>query len=191
MACPSFEYCSHRLALFHSDDRIHQRNASSRFRGTWIYIEGWPREQLQDIFKSPSHVVLLWLREPVKWSIDIRQRRTATLEHAVRGQIDSPRTPLAVDWRFRKCLKRTTRCSFRTPGRRRPCRRRRRCHIAQFARRISTCAKCRAPRKDVATRSSRAPILARAGAHGAAQAPFAGYLTLGSKRLRRLAGRRP
>jgi hypothetical protein len=28
------------------------------------------------------------------------------------------------------------------------------------------------------TRSSRAPILARAGAHGAAQAPLAGYLAL-------------
>jgi len=77
-----------------------------------------------------------------------------------------------------------------TPGRRRPCRRMRRCHIAQLARRISTCAKCRAPRKDVATSSSRAPILARAGTHGAAQAPLAGYLALGSKRLRRLAGRR-
>jgi 2-keto-4-pentenoate hydratase len=35
----------------------------------------------------------------------------------------------------------------------------------------------------VATRSSRAPILARAGAHGAAQASFAGYLALGSKRV--------
>ncbi len=71
--------------------------------------------------------------------------------------------------------KRATRCSFRTPGRHRPCGRMRRCHIAQFARRISTCAKCRVPRNEVATRSSRAPILARAGTHGAAQAPLAGF----------------
>ena len=28
--------------------------------------------------------------------------------HAVRGQIDSPRTPVALDWRFRQCLKRHT-----------------------------------------------------------------------------------
>jgi hypothetical protein len=34
------------------------------------------------------------------------------------------------------------------------------------------------------------PILDRAGTRGAAQAPLAGYLGLGSKRLRRLAGRR-
>ena len=59
-----------------------------------------------------------------------------------------------------------------------------RCHIAQFACRISICARCRAPRKDVATRSRRAPILARAGTHGAARAPLAGYLGLASKRLR-------
>ena len=120
----------------------------------------------------------------------IRQRKTVTFEDAVRGQIDSPRTPLALGGRFRKCLKRATRCSFRTPGGRRPSRQMRRGHISQFARRISTCAKCRAPRKDVATRTSRAPIMARAGTHGAAQAPLAGYLGLASKRLRRLAGRR-
>ena len=28
--------------------------------------------------------------------------------HSVRNQIDSPRTPLALDWRFRSCLKRAT-----------------------------------------------------------------------------------
>jgi hypothetical protein len=75
-------------------------------------------------------------------------------------------------------------------GRRRPSRRMRRCHIAQFARRISPCAKRRAPWKDVATGASRAPIMARAGTHGAAQTPLAGYLGLASKRLRRLAERR-
>jgi len=50
--------------------------------------------------------------------------------------------------------------------------------------------KCHAPRKDVATRTSRAPIMVRAGTHGVAQAPLAGYLGLASKRLRRLAGRK-
>jgi hypothetical protein len=87
-------------------------------------------------------------------------------------------------------LKRAIRRSLGTSGRRHPVRRL--CWgTSQSPRRISICARCRAPRNGVATRSSRAPILARAGAHGAAQAPFAGYLALGSKRLRRLAGRRP
>src|ERR1017187_1113484 len=40
------------------------------------------------------------VRCPVKWSIDNRQRRKATFSHAVRGQIGSPRTPLALDWGF-------------------------------------------------------------------------------------------
>jgi putative phosphoesterase len=51
---------------------------------------------------------------------------------------NSLRTPLALDWRSRRCLKRATRCSFRRPGRRRPCRRMRRCRSSQFPRRIST-----------------------------------------------------
>jgi hypothetical protein len=91
---------------------------------------------------------------------------------------------------FRRCLRRAIRRSFATSGRRHPGRRPCRCRTSQSPRRISTCARWRAPRNGVATRSSRAPILARAGAHGAAQTPFAGYLALGSKRLRRLTGRR-
>jgi hypothetical protein len=94
----------------------------------------------------------------------------------------------AVAQRFRRRLKRATRRSLATPRRSRLGRRLRRCCTSQSARRISTCARCRAPRNGVAKRSSRAPILGRAGAHGAVQAPFAGYLALGSKRAAAVRG---
>jgi hypothetical protein len=37
----------------------------------------------------------------MKRSIDYRQCKTAAFAHAVRGQIDSPTTRLALDWFFR------------------------------------------------------------------------------------------